>query len=162
MAWTTLTGAGSIVEREGELLMVLQRRAYGVHWELPSGYYEPGESYEQCAAREVREETGIDVVVSDLVCTMVWEREHDRRRNILAFFRATPLDPAQEPRPQVEENIEEARYLVPDTFSALPLHPLERPVLERLWSGESTPFHVHVEVTVADDGTQSYRFRGRP
>ena len=162
MAWTTLAGAGSIVEREGELLLVLQRRAYGVHWELPSGYYEPGESYEQCAAREVREETGIDVVTGDLVCTVVWEREHDRRRNILAFFRATPLDPAQEPRPQVEEGISEARFLDRDTLSALALHPLEGPVLERLWSGESTPFHVHAEVAVAADGTQSYTFLERP
>jgi hypothetical protein len=32
--------------------MVLQRRPYGVHWEAPSGYHEPGESLEAAAALE--------------------------------------------------------------------------------------------------------------
>lgn len=76
MSWTTLTGAGGIVEKDGEILMVRQRRPYGVHWELASGYYEPGETYEECAAREVLEETGVGVNVCDLVCTILWERAH--------------------------------------------------------------------------------------
>jgi 8-oxo-dGTP pyrophosphatase MutT (NUDIX family) len=47
MTWTTLSGAGGIVVRDGRLLMIRQRRPYGVHWEFPSGHYEPGESFEQ-------------------------------------------------------------------------------------------------------------------
>ena len=52
--------------------------------------YEPGESFEQTTAREVLEKTAIAVEVGELVCTMVWEREHDMRRNVLAYFLATP------------------------------------------------------------------------
>ena len=158
MSWTTLTAAGGIVERDGELLMVRQRRAYGVHWEFPSGYYEAGESYEQCAAREVLDTTGIDVVVGDLVCTVVWEREHDRRRNLLAFFHATPVDPTQEPRAQTEEDIEDARFMDPRRLAPADMHPLERPILERWWEERSAGFHLRAEVTVNADGTQSYRF----
>jgi ADP-ribose pyrophosphatase YjhB (NUDIX family) len=109
VSWTTLTGAGGIVVHDGRLLMIRQRRSYGVYWEFPSGYYEPGESFEQATEREVLEETAIAVEVGELVCTMVWEREHDRRRNLLAYFLATPLDPAAEPRAQARRTLRTRR-----------------------------------------------------
>lgn len=161
MSWTTLTGAGAVVAQDGKVLLVKQRRPYGVHWELPSGDYEPDESFEEAAAREVLEETGIDVEVGELVCTLVWERRHDRRRNVLTFFTATPIDASQEPRPQLDEGIEDVAYLCPDLLPAGErLHPIEVPVLEGMHAGAPKPFHVHVEVLVESDGTQSYIFRG--
>jgi ADP-ribose pyrophosphatase YjhB (NUDIX family) len=111
VSWTTYAGAGALVERDGRVLMVRQRRHYGTHWELPSGYVEAGESFEQAAAREVLEEAAIAVEIGKLLCTMLWEREHDRRRNLLAFFLATAVDPGAEPRPQTEEDIDEAAFL---------------------------------------------------
>jgi 8-oxo-dGTP diphosphatase len=138
--------------------MVEQRRQYGVHWELPSGYYEPGESLEEAAAREVLEETAIAVEVGELVCTMVWKREHDRRSNVLAYFAASPLDPLAEPRAQTEEDIDDARYLDPQQTSA-EIHPLHQVILERWWETRVGGFHVHADVTVHPDGTQSYAMR---
>jgi 8-oxo-dGTP diphosphatase len=157
VTWTTLAGAGGLVVRDGRLLMIRQRRSYGVYWELPSGNHEPGESYEETTAREVLEETGIAVEVGELVCTMVWEREHDRRRNLLAFFLATPLDPAAEPRPQSEEDIEDAMFVDPNELAGI--HPLNQALLERWWETRTTGFHVHADVLVHPDGTQSYVFR---
>jgi 8-oxo-dGTP pyrophosphatase MutT (NUDIX family) len=144
---------------DGRLLMIKQRRPYGTHGELPSGYYEPGESFEQAAAREVREETGIDVEVGELVCTLVWEREHDRRRNVVAFFRATPVDPGQVPRPQLDEDIEDAAYLDLSDIPDGDIHPLELAILDRWPETGSTGFHVRAVVSVHADGTQSYAFR---
>jgi 8-oxo-dGTP pyrophosphatase MutT (NUDIX family) len=144
---------------DGRLLMIKQRRPYGTHWELPSGYYEPGESFEEAAAREVLEETGIDVEVGELVCALVWEREHDRRRNVLAFFRATPVDPRQVPRPQLDEDIEDAAYLDPSDLPDGEVHPLELAVLDRWLETRSTGFHVSAVVSVHADGTQSYAIR---
>jgi ADP-ribose pyrophosphatase YjhB (NUDIX family) len=158
VTWTTYAGAGAIVEQGGRLLLVRQRRHYGTHWELPSGYVEPGESFEQATAREVLEEAGVAVEVVELVCTMTWEREHDRRRNLLAFFRATPLDPGQEPRPQLEEDIDHAAYLDPDELGDVALHPLDRPVIER-WRDGALGFHLRADISVHADGTQSYDFR---
>ena len=159
VTWTTLSGAGGIVVLEGRLLMIRQRRSYGVYWEFPSGYYEPGESLEHTAAREVLEETAIAVEVGELVCTMVWEREHDRRRNLLAFFLATPLDPAAEPRAQSEEDIEDARFVDPSELNVADIHPLNQAVLERWWETRTSGFHVYADVLVHPDGTQSYVFR---
>ena len=48
----------------GRLLMILRGRepAQG-RWSLPGGRVEPGETDEQATVREVREETGLEVVV---------------------------------------------------------------------------------------------------
>jgi 8-oxo-dGTP diphosphatase len=154
-----MTGASAIVMADGRVLLVRQRRPYGVQWELPGGYYEAGESFEQTAAREVLEETAIAVEVGELVGTMVWQREHDRRRNLLAYFLATPIDPAASPRPQAEEDIEDAAYVDPSELSPPEFHPLDHGVFERWPHGGAHGFHVHVDVSVAADGTQSYDFR---
>jgi 8-oxo-dGTP diphosphatase len=57
-------GVGVIVLRNG---LVLLGRRIGSHgagsWALPGGHLEFGESVEQCAAREVLEETGLDIQV---------------------------------------------------------------------------------------------------
>jgi 8-oxo-dGTP pyrophosphatase MutT (NUDIX family) len=143
---------------DGRLLMVRQRRHYGVHWELPSGYYEPDESFEEAAAREVLEETAIPVEVQGFVCTMMWQRDHDSRRNVLTYFLAAPLDPTAQPRPQAEEAIDDARYVEPLSLLA-EIHPLYQPLLERWWETREAGFHIHADVSVQPDGTQSYAIR---
>jgi ADP-ribose pyrophosphatase YjhB (NUDIX family) len=146
------------VVRDNLLLMIRQRRPYGVHWEFPSGYYEPGESLEEATAREVLEETAIAVEVGELVCTMVWEREHDRRRNVLAFFVATPVEPGAEPRGQVEEDIEKAAYVDSLDVDLTEIHPLDQVIRERWWQTRTTGFHIHADVAVEPDATQSCVF----
>jgi 8-oxo-dGTP diphosphatase len=159
LSWTTLVGVSPLVVRDGRLLMVLQRRPYGVHWEAPSGYYEPGESLEEAAAREALEETGIAVDVGALVCTFVWERRVDRRRNVLVYFDGAPRDPAEEPRPQIEEDIDEAAYVDPFALSGAELHPICAAILDRWWERRETGFHLVAEALPQPDGTQRYELR---
>jgi 8-oxo-dGTP pyrophosphatase MutT (NUDIX family) len=48
--------AGGLVENElGEVLMIYCYR----HWDLPKGHVDAGESDEECAVREIAEETGV-------------------------------------------------------------------------------------------------------
>ncbi len=56
-----------LVEREGKLLLLLRRHApLANYWAPPAGYVEIDESLEEGAAREVREETGLQVSVNQL------------------------------------------------------------------------------------------------
>jgi len=63
-----VAAAGGVVWRQasGEReLIVIHRRRHG-DWTLPKGKVQPGESWVQCAIREVREETGFDVEIESL------------------------------------------------------------------------------------------------
>lgn len=57
--------AGGVVyrEMEGQLEVVLCGRKAPLLWALPKGTPDQGESLEQTALREVREETGLEVVI---------------------------------------------------------------------------------------------------
>ena len=58
-------------DEAGRLLLIRRGQEPGLgKWSLPGGRIEPGESAAEAAGREVREETGLDVVVGDLLLTV--------------------------------------------------------------------------------------------
>jgi 8-oxo-dGTP pyrophosphatase MutT (NUDIX family) len=50
-----IAGGGLVLNDRGELLMIFRRGK----WDLPKGKLDEGETIEDCALREVREETGL-------------------------------------------------------------------------------------------------------
>lgn len=58
-----VVGVGVVVLREGRVLVGRRRGSHGAgQWALPGGHLEHGESVLDCAARELREETGLTLV----------------------------------------------------------------------------------------------------
>jgi len=55
-------GIGVIIIRDGKILLGKRLQAHGAgSWCCPGGHLEYGESFEGCARREVREETGLEI-----------------------------------------------------------------------------------------------------
>jgi 8-oxo-dGTP pyrophosphatase MutT (NUDIX family) len=67
---------GAVVYRfEGERLKILMlRHRRGGHWSFPKGHVEEGETEEETALREIKEETGLDVVL------------HEGFKNIIEYY----------------------------------------------------------------------------
>lgn len=59
---TTFIVSGVVIEQDGKFLLVQEKqpKAYG-KWNLPAGRVDKGESLEQAAVRETKEECGYDV-----------------------------------------------------------------------------------------------------
>jgi 8-oxo-dGTP diphosphatase len=55
-----------IIEVDGGIVLI-RRRNPPPGWALPGGFMEPGESIAQAARREVKEETGLDVELTELL-----------------------------------------------------------------------------------------------
>lgn len=61
VAWVGIV-SGNVIKQDGKYLMVQekQEKAYGL-WNLPAGFVDKGETIEQAAIREAKEETGYTV-----------------------------------------------------------------------------------------------------
>ena len=78
--------AAALVFRGGKLL-ITQRYTdahLGGLWEFPGGKREPDETFEECLARELREELGIEVTVGELVESLT--HQYPEKAVHLRFF----------------------------------------------------------------------------
>ena len=78
--------SAGLVFRAGKLI-ITQRHAdahLGGLWEFPGGKREDGETFEQCLARELREELGVVVVVGKLFDSVT--HAYPERTVLLKFF----------------------------------------------------------------------------
>ncbi|MGH2749712.1 MAG: NUDIX hydrolase [Actinomycetota bacterium] len=86
---TPTLGVGAIVVRDGALLMVrrAQEPARGL-WSLPGGKVERAEYLSDAVRREVREETGLEVVVGELAgfFEVIGEESHYVIMDFLATY----------------------------------------------------------------------------
>ena len=78
-------------DREGRVLLV--KPSYKDGWEIPGGYVEHGESPLAAAVREVREELGADLEVTDLL-VLDWAPHPAEGDKLLVIFRGGTLNPA--------------------------------------------------------------------
>ncbi len=71
---------------------MIQRRIrpFEGDWALPAGYQEVDESPQETAAREIREETGIEVAVEELL-DLVWVPDDPRKPANVAVFLCRPV-----------------------------------------------------------------------
>jgi len=74
----------TLVEQGGELLLVRRKYDPGVgRWCLPTGFIESGETPEESAVREVREESGLEVALTGIFDS--WATGEDPRTPVVCF-----------------------------------------------------------------------------
>ncbi len=74
-----------VLNRDGEILLVRHKKGNQRYWVLPGGRLEYGETFEECALREVKEETGLEVEMERFLY-LSEAIAPDRSRHIVNIF----------------------------------------------------------------------------
>ncbi|MEO6577698.1 MAG: NUDIX hydrolase [Candidatus Limnocylindria bacterium] len=126
------TSAGGVVHRRSlagtQVLIVHRRRP--LLWALPKGTPDSGETLEETALRETREETGIDVTIEAPIHAIryVFSRGSTRFHKTVHFYLMRPIGGAIELH---DAEFDEVRWAPASEALALLTHATERSVLER-------------------------------
>jgi 8-oxo-dGTP diphosphatase len=101
----TVRAAGGIVHRtrgDGTVeVAIVHRPKYG-DWTLPKGKLDPGESDEEGALREVKEETGLRCVIESRVGHVSYRDSRGRPKTVV-YFSMRPVDGEFRPNKEVDE-----------------------------------------------------------
>lgn len=124
-----ITAAGGVVWRPSEgqgdgLEVLLVHRPKYDDWSLPKGKHEPGETDEECARREIEEETGITGHLGPEVGTTRYV-DGKGRDKVVHYFEVT--EPVGDFVPNRE--VDELRWLAPDEARALLSYPYDAEIV---------------------------------
>ncbi|MBU3677752.1 MAG: NUDIX domain-containing protein, partial [Chitinophagaceae bacterium] len=109
-----MAGGGVVLNEFQELLMIKRN---GV-WDLPKGKWELGETIEDCALREVQEETGIENLVLENKCLVTYHMYVEQAQWILKENHWFSMRASKQTlTPQLEEGIEEAVWVPKEAVS---------------------------------------------
>jgi 8-oxo-dGTP diphosphatase len=77
-----------IIEIEGKIVLI-KRLNEPLGWALPGGFVDEGELVEDAAAREAKEETGLDVTLTELLYVYSWPGRDPRKHTMSPVYVAT-------------------------------------------------------------------------
>jgi 8-oxo-dGTP diphosphatase len=106
-----IEAAGGVVMRRGPEeteIAVVHRPRYD-DWSFPKGKLDPGETFEEAALREVREETGLTCRLGPELAFAHYDDNKGRPKVVRYWLMAVVEDPGFEPNDEVDE----LRWLTP-------------------------------------------------
>ncbi|MDX6466081.1 MAG: 8-oxo-dGTP diphosphatase [Gaiellaceae bacterium] len=126
IAVTVVRAAGGLVVRDGAVVLV-HRPRYD-DWTFPKGKAHDGESDEECALREVHEETGLRCELGDELPSTEYVDSRGRPKRV-RWWRMRPVaDDGFSPNDEVDE----VRWAAPEDAASLISYDRDRIVLDAL------------------------------
>ncbi|MEU7950464.1 NUDIX domain-containing protein [Micromonospora chalcea] len=134
-------GAAAIVTDEhGRIL--LQRRTDSGNWSLPGGAMDIGETLQQCAVREVKEETGLDIEITGLLgiytdpAHVIAYPDGEVRQEFTITYLARVIGGVI----TVSDESTDVRFIDPAEFDHIPIHDTVRLRLHHRAEHRDTPY----------------------
>lgn len=110
-----VAAGGLITNATGEVLLMFRRGK----WDMPKGKLDDGETLEECAVREVQEETGLQNIKLGHLITETWHYYPLKDKKVLKhsywyrmYFTGTELTV-----PQIEEDIMDIQWIRPENLA---------------------------------------------
>jgi 8-oxo-dGTP diphosphatase len=120
--------SGGVVRRRGEdgrpVIAVVHRPRYD-DWSLPKGKLDPGETWEEAALREVREEIGLRCTLGAELPPVTYE-DRKGRTKVVRYWLMDVDDGAFAPNDEVDE----MRWLPADEAATVLTYPRDRELVE--------------------------------
>ena len=112
-----LAAGGMVFNPDGDLLMMLRKGM----WDMPKGKLDEGESIENCAFREVMEETGLSSISLGEKLTITYHTYYYQEKLVVkpAHWYKMYFNGLELPNPQIEEDISEIRWVKKDEAKKL-------------------------------------------
>jgi 8-oxo-dGTP diphosphatase len=125
-----IEAAGGVVTRDGDdatEVAVVHRPRYD-DWSFPKGKLDPGETFEDAALREVREETGLLCKLGAELASARYEDNKGRPKVVRYWLMKVVDDPGFEPNDEVDD----LRWLTPGAARELLTYERDRELLRSL------------------------------
>lgn len=108
--FTLIKAAGGLVKNEKDEVLLIFRRG---RWDLPKGKLDDGESLEECAVREVEEETGLKEIKLIAPLMITYHTYHEGTKFVLkeSHWYSMKANGRQQLTPQTEEDIHEIKWV---------------------------------------------------
>jgi 8-oxo-dGTP diphosphatase len=129
-----------VLVRGGEILLIRHRRDARFYWDLPGGGLERGEGLTACAAREVQEETGLDINILRLLYVGEVLSPSGEKHVLNLIFLGALMEEGQPIRPSRHWTIEEPHFIPLQDVPSLELYPaIAFEILEDVQAGWDGP-----------------------
>lgn len=114
--FTIVQAGGGLIQNEKKDILLIFRRG---KWDLPKGKLDKGENLEDCALREVEEETGLQQVKLKAPLVITYHTYHEGARFILkeSHWYTMKVSGTQKLVPQTEEGIQEIKWVKADQLN---------------------------------------------